>query len=108
MLCLKTNSCDFGHGMGPLWDLKQVDSFAQEGDTYWLFNVWLLPTGFGKFLFIIISRSFEKKFKEIFNKKKLEGNISRIRTLIGWTLTSAAFLSGYNQMCHDVVTIRTE
>lgn len=60
-------------GMGSRYGgLKQIDSFTPEGDTIIDFSIYdALEAGFGKFVFII-RRSFEKEFKEIFNKK-LEG-----------------------------------
>lgn len=49
--------------------LKQMDSFTPEGDTIIDFSIYdALQAGFGKFVFII-RKSFEKDFKEIFNKK---------------------------------------
>ncbi|MEZ7498644.1 hypothetical protein QO200_07820 [Flavobacterium sp. Arc3] len=49
--------------------MKQVDAFTPEGDTTIDFSMYdALQDGFGKFVFII-RRSFEKEFKEIFNKK---------------------------------------
>ncbi|GAA4954476.1 nucleotidyltransferase [Algibacter agarivorans] len=60
-------------GMGSRYGgLKQIDSFTPEGDTIIDFSLYdALQAGFGKFVFII-RKSFEKEFKEIFNKK-LEG-----------------------------------
>ena len=60
-------------GMGSRYGgLKQIDSFSPEGDTIIDFSLYdALQAGFGKFVFII-RKSFEKEFKEIFNKK-LEG-----------------------------------
>ncbi|WP_299556311.1 sugar phosphate nucleotidyltransferase [Seonamhaeicola sp.] len=60
-------------GMGSRYGgLKQIDSFTPEGDTIIDFSLYdALRAGFGKFVFII-RKSFEKEFKEIFNKK-LEG-----------------------------------
>jgi len=60
-------------GMGSRYgSLKQIDSFTPEGDTIIDFSLYdALQAGFGKFVFII-RKSFEKEFKEIFNKK-LEG-----------------------------------
>lgn len=60
-------------GMGSRYGgLKQIDTFTPEGDTIIDFSIYdALQAGFGKFVFII-RRSFEKEFKEIFNKK-LEG-----------------------------------
>jgi len=60
-------------GMGSRYGgLKQIDSFTPEGDTIIDFSIYdALRAGFGKFVFII-RKSFEKEFKEIFNKK-LEG-----------------------------------
>ena len=60
-------------GMGSRYGgLKQIDSFTAQGDTIIDFSVYdALQAGFGKFVFII-RKSFEKEFKEIFNKK-LEG-----------------------------------
>lgn len=60
-------------GMGSRYGgLKQIDSFTPEGDTIIDFSLYdALMAGFGKFVFII-RKSFEKEFKEIFNKK-LEG-----------------------------------
>jgi dTDP-glucose pyrophosphorylase len=60
-------------GMGSRYGgLKQIDSFTPEGDTIIDFSIYdALQAGFGKFVFII-RKSFEKEFKEIFNKK-LEG-----------------------------------
>ncbi|WP_152285562.1 nucleotidyltransferase family protein [Flavicella marina] len=57
-------------GMGSRYGgLKQIDSFTPEGDTIIDFSIYdALQAGFGKFVFII-RRSFEKEFKEIFNKK---------------------------------------
>lgn len=49
--------------------LKQMDAFTPEGDTIIDFSIYdALQAGFGKFVFII-RKSFEKEFKEIFNKK---------------------------------------
>ena len=60
-------------GMGSRYGgLKQMDTFTSEGDTIIDFSLYdALRAGFGKFVFII-RKSFEKEFKEIFNKK-LEG-----------------------------------
>lgn len=60
-------------GMGSRYGgLKQIDTFTPEGDTIIDFSMYdALQAGFGKFVFII-RRSFEKEYKEIFNKK-LEG-----------------------------------
>lgn len=60
-------------GMGSRYGgLKQIDVFTPEGDTIIDFSIYdALRAGFGKFVFII-RKSFEKEFKEIFNKK-LEG-----------------------------------
>tara|TARA_B110000967_G_scaffold91163_1_gene93700 strand:- start:338 stop:1240 length:903 start_codon:yes stop_codon:yes gene_type:complete len=60
-------------GMGNRYGgLKQIDTFSPEGDTIIDFSIYdALKAGFGKFVFII-RKSFEKEFKEIFNKK-LEG-----------------------------------
>ncbi len=60
-------------GMGSRYGgLKQMDTFTSEGDTIIDFSLYdALQAGFGKFVFII-RKSFEKGFKEIFNKK-LEG-----------------------------------
>ncbi|MGM5468958.1 nucleotidyltransferase family protein [Flavobacteriaceae bacterium LMO-SS05] len=60
-------------GMGSRYGgLKQIDTFTPEGDTIIDFSIYdALRAGFGKFVFII-RKSFEKEFKEIFNKK-LEG-----------------------------------
>lgn len=60
-------------GMGSRYGgLKQIDAFTPEGDTIIDFSLFdALQAGFGKFVFII-RKSFEKEFKEIFNKK-LEG-----------------------------------
>ena len=60
-------------GMGSRYGgLKQMDTFTPEGDTIIDFSLYdALRAGFGKFVFII-RKSFEKEFKEIFNKK-LEG-----------------------------------
>lgn len=60
-------------GMGSRYGgLKQIDSFTPEGDTIIDFSLYdALQAGFGKFVFII-RKSFEKEFKEIYNKK-LEG-----------------------------------
>lgn len=57
-------------GMGSRYGgLKQIDSFTLEGDTIIDFSLYdALQAGFGKFVFII-RKSFEKEFKEIFNKK---------------------------------------
>lgn len=57
-------------GMGSRYGgLKQMDSFTPEGDTIIDFSIYdALQAGFGKFVFII-RKSFEKDFKEIFNKK---------------------------------------
>lgn len=60
-------------GMGSRYGgLKQIDTFTPEGDTIIDFSLYdALQAGFEKFVFII-RKSFEKEFKEIFNKK-LEG-----------------------------------
>ncbi|MDD7888046.1 sugar phosphate nucleotidyltransferase [Flavivirga sp. 57AJ16] len=60
-------------GMGSRYGgLKQMDALTPEGDTIIDFSIFdALQAGFGKFVFII-RKSFEKEFKEIFNKK-LEG-----------------------------------
>lgn len=60
-------------GMGSRYGgLKQMDAFTPNGDTIIDFSLYdALRAGFGKFVFII-RKSFEKDFKEIFNKK-LEG-----------------------------------
>ena len=60
-------------GMGSRYGgLKQIDTFTPQGDTIIDFSLYdALQAGFGKFVFII-RKSFEKEFKEIFNKK-LEG-----------------------------------
>ncbi|GAA3611540.1 phosphotransferase [Flavivirga amylovorans] len=60
-------------GMGSRYGgLKQIDALNAEGDTIIDFSLYdALRAGFGKFVFII-RRSFEREFKEIFNKK-LEG-----------------------------------
>lgn len=57
-------------GMGSRYGgLKQIDAFTPEGDTIIDFSIYdALQSGFGKFVFII-RKSFEKEFKEIFNKK---------------------------------------
>ena len=57
-------------GMGSRYGgLKQMDTFTPEGDTIIDFSIYdALQAGFGKFVFII-RKSFEKEFKEIFNKK---------------------------------------
>lgn len=57
-------------GMGSRYGgLKQIDTFTPEGDTIIDFSIYdALQAGFGKFVFII-RKSFEKEFKEIFNKK---------------------------------------
>ena len=57
-------------GMGSRYGgLKQIDTFTPEGDTIIDFSLYdALQAGFGKFVFII-RKSFEKEFKEIFNKK---------------------------------------
>ena len=57
-------------GMGSRYGgLKQMDAFTQEGDTIIDFSIYdALRAGFGKFVFII-RKSFEKEFKEIFDKK---------------------------------------
>lgn len=57
-------------GMGSRYGgLKQMDTFTPEGDTIIDFSLYdALQAGFGKFVFII-RKSFEKEFKEIFNKK---------------------------------------
>jgi dTDP-glucose pyrophosphorylase len=49
--------------------LKQIDAFTPEGDTIMDFSIYdALQADFGKFVFII-RKSFEKDFKEIFDKK---------------------------------------
>ena len=60
-------------GMGSRYGgLKQMDAFTPNGDTIIDFSLYdALRAGFGKVVFII-RKSFEKDFKEIFNKK-LEG-----------------------------------
>lgn len=60
-------------GMGSRYGgLKQMDTFTPEGDTIIDFSIYdALQAGFGKFVFII-RKSFEKEFKQAFNKK-LEG-----------------------------------
>ena len=60
-------------GMGSRYGgLKQLDTFTKEGATMIDFSIYnALEAGFGKFVFII-RKSFEKEFKEMFNKK-LEG-----------------------------------
>ena len=60
-------------GMGSRYGgLKQMDAFTPEGDTIMDFSVYdALRAGFGKFVFII-RKSFEKEFRELFDKK-LEG-----------------------------------
>lgn len=60
-------------GMGSRYGgLKQMDAFTAEGDTIMDFSIYdALRAGFGKFVFII-RKSFEKDFKDIYNKK-LEG-----------------------------------
>lgn len=65
-------------GMGSRYGgLKQMDSFTPEGDTIIDFSIYdALQAGFGKFVFII-RKSFEKEFKEIFNKK-LEGKAEAV------------------------------
>lgn len=57
-------------GMGSRYGgLKQIDSFTPEGDTIIDFSLYdALQAGFGKFVFII-RKSFEKEFKEVFDKK---------------------------------------
>lgn len=57
-------------GMGSRYGgLKQIDAFTPEGDTIMDFSIYdALQAGFGKFVFII-RKSFEKEFKEIFDKK---------------------------------------
>ena len=57
-------------GMGSRYGgLKQMDTFTPEGDTIIDFSLYdALQAGFEKFVFII-RKSFEKEFKEIFNKK---------------------------------------
>ena len=57
-------------GMGSRYGgLKQIDTFTPEGDTIIDFSLYdALQAGFGKFVFII-RKSYEKEFKEIFNKK---------------------------------------
>lgn len=56
-------------GMGSRYGgLKQLDSFTPEGDTIIDFSIYdALRAGFGRFVFII-RKSFDKEFKEIFNK----------------------------------------
>jgi dTDP-glucose pyrophosphorylase len=60
-------------GMGSRYGgLKQLDTFTPEGATIMDFSIYdALQAGFGKFVFII-RKSFEKEFKQVFNKK-LEG-----------------------------------
>ena len=60
-------------GMGSRYGgLKQMDTFTPEGDTIIDFSIYdALQAGFGKFVFII-RKSFEKEFKEIFNKKLVD------------------------------------
>lgn len=62
-------------GMGSRYGgLKQMDTFTEEGDTIIDFSLYdAFRAGFGKVVFII-RKSFEKEFKEIFNKK-LEGKL---------------------------------
>lgn len=62
-------------GMGSRYGgLKQMDTFTEAGDTIIDFSLYdAFRAGFGKVVFII-RRSFEKEFKEIFNKK-LEGKV---------------------------------
>jgi dTDP-glucose pyrophosphorylase len=49
--------------------LKQLDAFTEDGATILDFSIYdALQAGFGKFVFII-RKSFEKEFKEVFNKK---------------------------------------
>ena len=57
-------------GMGSRYGgLKQLDAFTPEGATIIDFSIYdALQAGFGKFVFII-RKSFEKEFKQIFNKK---------------------------------------
>jgi len=57
-------------GMGSRYGgLKQMDSFTTEGDTIIDFSLYdAIQAGFGKVVFII-RKSFEREFKEIFNKK---------------------------------------
>lgn len=57
-------------GMGSRYGgLKQLDAFTPEGATIIDFSIYdALQAGFGKFVFII-RKSFEKEFKEIFDKK---------------------------------------
>jgi len=57
-------------GMGSRYGgLKQIDTFTPEGDTIIDFSLFdAIKAGFGKIVFII-RKSFEKEFKEIFNKK---------------------------------------
>lgn len=57
-------------GMGSRYGgLKQIDTFTPESDTIIDFSLYdAIQAGFGKFVFII-RKSFEKEFKEIFNKK---------------------------------------
>lgn len=57
-------------GMGSRYGgLKQIDVFSPQGDTIMDFSIYdALQAGFGKFVFII-RKSFEKEFKEIFDKK---------------------------------------
>ena len=62
-------------GMGSRYGgLKQMDTFTPEGDTIIDFSLYdAIQSGFGKIVFII-RKSFEKEFKDIFNKK-LEGKV---------------------------------
>ncbi|MFY0714886.1 nucleotide-diphospho-sugar transferase [Seonamhaeicola sp. NFXS20] len=57
-------------GMGSRYGgLKQLDTFTPEGATIIDYSIYdALQAGFGKFVFII-RKSFEKEFKELFNKK---------------------------------------
>jgi len=57
-------------GMGSRYGgLKQIDSFTPEGDTIIDFSLYdAIEAGFNKVVFII-RKSFEKEFKDIFNKK---------------------------------------
>ena len=60
-------------GMGSRYGgLKQIDTFTPQGDTIIDFSLYdALLAGFGAFVFVI-RKSFEKEFKEIFNKKLKE------------------------------------
>lgn len=66
----KTTLVILAAGMGSRYGgLKQIDTFTPEGDTIIDFSLYdALQAGFGKFVFII-RKSFEKEFKEIFDKK---------------------------------------